>query len=117
MTASGRLLIAVAGPYSAPTAAERQRNLDAMNQAAAGVMRRGHVPVIGVNLALPVVDALDPTDRYEAIMRISLAVVERCDAILLIGESPGANRERDLLIARGRPLYRDLLDIPKFEGS
>ena len=117
MTASERLLIAVAGPYSAPTAAERQRNLDAMNHAAAGVMRRGHVPVIGVNAALPVVDALGPPDRYAAIMHISLAVVARCDAILLIGESPGANRERDLLVARGRTVYRNLLDIPEFEGS
>ncbi len=28
------MMIAVAGPYSAPTAAQRQQNLDAMNRAA-----------------------------------------------------------------------------------
>ena len=47
------MLIAVAGPYSADTLEQRQRNLDAMNEAAAGVMNRGHIPVIGVNAALP----------------------------------------------------------------
>lgn len=106
------MLIAVAGPYSAPTAAERQANLDAMNRAAAEVMRRGHIPVIGVNAALPVVDALDPDDRYGALMAISLGVVGCCDALLLIGESPGANKERDLIASKGRPVYLSIDDIP-----
>jgi len=43
------MLIAVAGPYSADTPEQRQRNLDAMNEAAASVMKLGHIPVIGVN--------------------------------------------------------------------
>ena len=107
------MLIAVAGPYSADTPEQRQRNLDAMNDAAAGVMRRGHVPVIGVNAALPVVDRLGPElDRYEAIMTISLALVDKCDAILMIGESAGVNRERDLVRSKGLPVYRELDEIP-----
>lgn len=106
------MLIAVAGPYSAPTPEQRQRNLDAMNDAAAAVYRRGHVPVIGVNAALPVLDALDSEDEYEVIMTISLGVVGQCDALLLIGESPGANRERDLILSKGRPVYRSVDEIP-----
>ena len=106
------MLIAVAGPYSAPTVDERQQNLDAMNRVAAEVMRRGHIPVIGVNAALPVVAMLEPEDRYEAIMTISLGVVGQCDALLLIGESPGANRERDLILSKGLPVYRSVADIP-----
>ena len=101
-----------AGPYSADTPERRQRNLDAMNRAAAEVMRRGHVPVIGVNAALPVVEMLEPEDRYEAIMAISLALVDCCDAILLIGESPGVNRERDLVASKGLPLYTDVREVP-----
>ena len=112
-----RMLIAVAGPYSAPTDAERQANLDAMNLAAAEVMRRGHIPVIGVNAALPVVDALDPDDPYGAIMAISLGVVGCCDALLLIGESPGANKERDLITSKGRPVYLSLDDVPMADSS
>ena len=40
-------MIAVAGPYSADTPEQRERNLDAMNEAAASVMKLGHLPVIG----------------------------------------------------------------------
>jgi hypothetical protein len=111
------MLVAVAGPYSAPSEIERRRNLDAMNYAAAEVMRRGHVPVIGVNAALPVVEMLDCEDRYDAIMAISLALVDRCDAILLIGESPGANRERDVVAAKGLPVYRSVDEVPRRDSG
>ena|ERR1700704_5896068 len=107
------MLIAVAGPYSADTPEQRQRNLDAMNEAAASVMKLGHIPVIGVNAALPVVGCLGPdANQYEAIMAISLALVDKCDAILVIGESAGVTRERDLVKAKGLPVYWDVNDIP-----
>jgi len=107
------MLIAVAGPYSADTPEQRQRNLDAMNEAAAGVMKLGHIPVIGVNAALPVVERLGPNaNRYDAMMAISLALVDKCDAILVIGNSPGVDRERDLITSKGLPVYWDVDDIP-----
>jgi|SRR5215213_1083392 len=107
------MLIAVAGPYSAETIEQRQHNLEAMNKAAAEVMMRGHIPMIGVNAALPVVEWLGAKiDRYEAIMAISLALVDKCEAILMVGESPGANRERDLVKAKGLPVYRNVSEIP-----
>ncbi len=106
------MLIIVAGPYSAETEEQRRRNLDAMEEAAARVLERGHIPVIGVNAALPIVERARVEDRYEALMAISLALAERCDAILLIGESPGANRERDALARLGRPVYRAVEEIP-----
>lgn len=105
------MLIAVAGPYSADTEEQRQRNLDALNKAAAEVMRRGHIPVIGVNAALPVVKWLE-ANHYDAIMTISMALIDKCDALLLIGESPGANRERDLVRAKGLPVFFDISEIP-----
>jgi hypothetical protein len=62
--------------YSAETAEQRQHNLEALNKAAAAVMKRGHIPLIGVNAALPVLEWLDrEADSYEAIMAISLALV------------------------------------------
>ena len=107
------MLIAVAGPYSAETNEARLRNLAAMNQAAAEVLKRGHIPVIGVNAALPIVDCLDAAeDRYEVIMSISLALVDKCDAILIIGASPGVTRERDLICAKGLPVYHSIAEIP-----
>jgi len=107
------MLIAVAGPYSAGSSEEQRRNLETLNRAAAEVLRLGHVPIIGVNAALPVVDFLgDNEDRYEAIMKISLAVVDKCDAILMIGESAGAKRERELIRAKGLPVYTSIAEIP-----
>ena len=107
------MLIAVAGPYSADTSEQRQRNLAAMNVAAAGVMKLGHIPVIGVNAALPVVECLgSDANQYEAIMAISLALVDKCDAILVIGESAGVKRERDLVRCKGLPVYSNLNEIP-----
>lgn len=106
------MLIAVAGPYSAPTEAGRQANLDAMNAAAVEVFKRGHVPVIGMNNALPVVDRMQLDDAYGATMEISLAVVERCDAILVIGRSHGVDLEIAALQALGRPVYWSLSEVP-----
>jgi hypothetical protein len=89
-----------------------------MNEAAAAVMMRGHVPVIGVNAALPVVECLGAgANRYEAIMTISLALVDKCDAILMIGESAGANRERDLVKEKRLPVYTDISEIPLGSAS
>lgn len=108
------MIIAVAGPYSAKTEELKQTNLDAMNSIAAQLLSGGHTPVIGVNAALPIVDKanLRGAERYKAIMDISMAVVDNCDALLLIGESPGANRERDLILSKGHPVYYDLKEIP-----
>lgn len=79
----------IAGPYStgAKTDADREGSLLAMNRAAYQVFRRGHIPIIGVNLALPVIQAAGP-ETYETIMMpLSLALADRCDAVLRIGGS------------------------------
>lgn len=106
------MIIGVAGPYSAPTAAERQANLDAMNAAAARLLERGHIPLIGMNVALPVLEQADVEDPYAATMAMSLAVIGACEALLLLAESPGANRERDLVLGKGLPVYRRIEDVP-----
>lgn len=110
------MIIGIAGPYSAPTATERQNNLDAMNDAAARVLEMGHIPFIGVNMALPIVAASEVEDDYMAIMTISLAVIDKCDALLLIGKSRGAIMERDLVAGKGLPVYTSLDEIPEPEN-
>jgi hypothetical protein len=51
----GRMWIMIGGPNGtgARSAAERAANLARMNEAALAVWHKGHVPIIGVNLALP----------------------------------------------------------------
>ena len=45
-------------------------------------------------------------------MAISLALVDKCDAILIIGESAGVNREREVIKSKGLTVYCDLSEIP-----
>lgn len=106
------MLIAVAGPYSASTEEQKQANLDAMNRAAAQVYEKGHIPVIGVNAALPVALMLPGKDRREVINGISFAIVEKCDAILMIGSSAGADKEREIIASKGLPVYFSIDEIP-----
>ena len=106
------MLICVAGPYSAPSEEQRAANLRAMNDAAAAVMRRGHQAMIGVNAALPVLLAAGFPHSHPWMMDISLALAGRCDAGLRIGRSPGADREMDLLLSLGRPVYDGLHELP-----
>lgn len=107
--------VMISGPYrrGAKTEADRQANLDAMNRAAYEVFRLGHVPVIGVNMALPIITVMG-ADRYDEIMMpVSLALVDRCDACLRIGgPSKGADDEVERFRAAGKPVYRRLDEIP-----
>jgi hypothetical protein len=105
------MIIGVAGPYSAATAEQRQLNLDNMNKAAARLLERGHVPLIGMNAALPVLEHAIVPDKYQCTMDISLAVISACDALILLAESPGANKERDLMLAKGKPVFRSVEDF------
>ena len=107
------IIIAVAGKYSAETEAERENNFNAMNEAAARILELGHTPLIGVNAALPVVERAAVADRYEAMMQISMALLAACDAILVISNSKGANRERDYFIANEKPVYLSIQEIPQ----
>ncbi|MBZ0204499.1 MAG: NUDIX hydrolase [Ignavibacteria bacterium] len=107
------MLIVVAGPYSAATEEARASNLKEMNKAAAEVYRKGHIPVIGVNAALYVADELKDKVRNKVIADISYSIVERCDAILLIGHSPGADIELEIIKAKGLPVYYSINDIPQ----
>lgn len=105
------MIIGVAGPYSADTAEQRQINLDNMNKAAARLLELGHVPIIGMNAAIPVLEKATVSDKYKCTMDISLAVISVCDALLLLAESPGANKERDLILAKGRPVFKSIDEI------
>lgn len=104
--------IAVAGPYTAPTQEQRERNLEAMNKAAARLLEMGHIPLVGVNAALPVVQHAHIADSYQAIMDISLALIDNCEAILVLGDSPGVQQEKDLLSGKGLPVYYSMDEIP-----
>ncbi|MEM1276486.1 MAG: DUF4406 domain-containing protein [Pseudomonadota bacterium] len=106
----------VAGPYRAGGAqgAALAANLRALNEAALAIFEKGHTPVIGVNMALPMIEAAGPERYDDLMMPISLALVERCDGLLRIGgRSAGADREVARMRALKRPVYFDLSEVPE----
>jgi hypothetical protein len=106
--------IMVAGPYrsGAATAEARARNLVELNRAALALFRAG-VPVIGVNLALPLIEAAGEAAFDEIMMPLSLRLVERCDACLRVGgPSRGADEEAARFRASGRPVYAAIEEVP-----
>lgn len=107
--------IMVAGPYTAggADAATRAERLAEMNRAALALFRMGHVPVVGVNMALPVIAAAEDDAFDEVMMPLSLALAERCDAVLRIGgPSAGADAELARFGAAGKPVFTTIADIP-----
>jgi len=111
-----RLWVMVAGPYRTGTRTESERaeNLQALNRVAYEVFQRGHVPIVGVNLALPIIEAAG-SEAYEEIMApLSRAAADRCDAVLRVGGvSAGADEEVKRVRARGGSVYRSLEELPR----
>ncbi len=108
--------IMVAGPYrtGALDEAERARNLRALNLAACAIHERGHVPIVGVNLALPIIEAAGASSYDEIMLPLCLALAGRCDAILrLAGASSGADLEVERVRARGGVVYASVEEIPR----
>jgi hypothetical protein len=93
----------------------RAARLLELNRAALAVLRRGHVPVIGVNMALPMIaaDGETPEAFREVMMPLSLALAARCDACLrLAGASAGADAEVEGFRAAGRPVFFHRDELP-----
>jgi hypothetical protein len=115
MNSHKRMWIMVAGPYRSGSSdpAVWAENLRTLNRNAYAVFQKGHIPIVGVNLALPVIasagDAL-----YESIMpALSLGLTDRCDAILRIGGvSQGADDEVEKFRARGLAVFQSVDEVP-----
>ena len=115
-------MILVAGPYRGGTnddPALIQRNVDAMEDMALAVFRRGHLPVLGEWFALPLLKHAgskkigDPI--FDEIFHpIARELIGKCDAVLRIG---GASSGADDMVATGQRLgkkiYRALEEIPE----
>ncbi|HEJ7039817.1 NUDIX hydrolase [Serratia liquefaciens] len=115
-------LILIAGPYRSGTDGDAQRianNLHRLEQAALAVYQRGHVPVIGEWLALPLAAAAGSTQLGDAVSEAFLypvahRLIAQCQAIYRIeGASAGADNDVRLANEWGIPVYYRLDDIPQ----
>ena len=108
--------VMIAGPYraGAPTPEEQAANLRRLNSAALAIHEVGYIPIIGVNMALPIIEAAGGShmDYRNVMMPLSLALSERCDVCLrLPGLSNGADAEVRRFEELGRPVFYNLQDV------
>jgi hypothetical protein len=89
------MLIYVAGPYNADTIQEKIDNTNRAIDAGLEIFAKGHTPYIPHLLHYADIRARDRgiVLGYEDYMQWGLDILEKCDAILLLDNSPGADRE------------------------
>ena len=107
--------IMIAGPYrsGAKSGVECEENLRRLNEEATQVLAKGHVPIIGVNLALPIIAAAGAEHYDEIMLPLSLAIADRCDGILRVGgPSAGADEEVERVRARGGQVFAEIGEVP-----
>jgi hypothetical protein len=116
------MLILVAGPYRSGTGDKPEliaANMRAMNEAALALFRRGHVPVTGEALALPLIETARSTGIGDAIFDgifhpIAERLVRKCDACLRIGgPSKGADDMVRLAREAGRQVFHSIDEVPE----
>ncbi|MEL5566668.1 NUDIX hydrolase [Serratia ureilytica] len=117
--------ILIAGPYRSGTDGDPQRiaaNLARLEQAALAVYQRGHVPVIGEWLALPLATAAGSTQVGDAVSEAFLypvahRLIAQCQAVYRIeGASAGADNDVRLANEWGLTVYRHLEEIPSVQA-
>jgi hypothetical protein len=114
------LMILVAGPYRSGTDGDPDRiraNVEAMTRMSLALWRRGHLPVMGEWLALPLIEQAEAEGDAGADAAIFHPVAERvlarCDGCLRIGgPSEGADRMVATARALGKTVYHDLDEVP-----
>jgi hypothetical protein len=115
------LMVLIAGPYRGGTGNDpvlMRLNLDFLEDVALRVWGKGHTPIIGEWLALPLMRRAGSRFVGDAIyeeMSYSVAhrVLERCDAVLRVGgASRGADQDVALAKKLGLMFFSAVEDIP-----
>ncbi len=118
------MLIMISGPYRSGTNDDKKlikANLNALERNAYEVFLKGHTPIVGEWLALPLMQIAGSTQVGDEIYNsISYPIAHRmlrsCDAVLRIaGESKGA--DQDVAVARelGLKIFTSLTEIPTID--
>lgn len=125
-TAAKPMLVLICGPYLSGThgdpaliAANRER----LESWALPIYQRGHLPLVGEWMALPIIHAAGgraPGDDIFNAYQYPVAhrLLSRCDAVLRI---PGASRGADMDVARahelGLAVFTDIEQLPRLPSA
>ncbi len=114
-------LILIAGPYRSGTEGKQElidANLARLETAALAVYQRGHIPVIGEWLALPLArsagsESIDDEIGESMIYPVAHRLITKCDATYRIeGASKWADMDIEIARKHGLIIYTSLEDIP-----
>lgn len=114
-------MVLIAGPYRSGTGgdpAKMAANLEHLGAAALEVWNRGHLPVIGEWLALPLARAAGSREVGDAVWDaigypVADRLIDRCDAVLrLAGPSQGADTDVDRARSLGLPVFSRVSELP-----
>ena len=115
------MLILIAGPYRSGTNDDPElmrENLRRLESVALPLFRKGHVPMIGEWVALPLLElagSKKPGDAvYEEILYpVAHRLLEKCDAVFRIeGASKGADEDVRIAKEKGLKVFHRLEDVP-----
>ncbi|WP_394773421.1 DUF4406 domain-containing protein [Flavobacterium sp.] len=118
------MMILIAGPYRGGTNDDPkliQENLEKLEAVALPLFRKGHLPVIGEWLALPLMHLAGSKNIGDSVWDeiqypVAHRLLEKCDAVLrLEGASKGADNDVRIAQEKGLKIYYRLEDIPNAE--
>jgi DNA-binding cell septation regulator SpoVG len=116
------LWILVAGPYRSGTNDNLElieANVKAMNEMALKVLQKGHMPILGEWIALPLIKEAGSKKIGDAIFNeifhpIAIRLQDKLDAVLRIGgASQGADEMVNQAHRKGLKVYYSLDEIPE----
>jgi hypothetical protein len=115
------MLILIAGPYRSGTnddATLMKKNLNNLESVALPLFRKGHIPMIGEWVALPLINLAGSTKPGDAAWEevqypVAHRLLKKCDAVLRIeGTSKGADEDVRIAKERGLKIYYSIDDVP-----
>jgi hypothetical protein len=115
------MLILIAGPYRSGTNDDPeliQQNLNNLEAMALPIFKKGHIPIIGEWVALPLIHLAGSTRIGDEIWQeiqypTAHRLLEKCDALLRIeGVSKGADEDVRIAREKGLSIYYNIEDIP-----
>ena len=118
------MLILIAGPYRSGTSddpAKIAANVHEMESYAIPIFEKGHIPMLGEWLALPLVKLAGSKKIGDELFTeifhpIAERLLDKCDAVLRVG---GASQGADLMVQvarkKGLQIYNRLEEIPVAE--
>ena len=108
------LLIFVGGPYSNDCAVTREENVNKIHHIVKELMKMGHYILECHSLEHSFFP--DNELHHADFLRQTLNWIERCDAMFLLENSPGANLEYKRAMELKIPIYDSLKDVPKVDS-